>query len=167
MLKVRKSMKNIIYKPIGIIKTPFNNIKGMPIQPIGAKDIEGIIEIKPEYAKCLKDLSGFSHISLIYHFHLSKGFQSEVIPFMDNEKRGLFSTRAPKRPNPIGISIVRLIKVDGLALHIKDIDVVTDTPLLDIKPFVAEIDMIKNTENGWMGEKLKKMHELKSDERFK
>jgi len=131
-------MKEIKYVPIGIIHSPFKDIKGMPIQPTGARGIAGTIEIDSKYVNGLKDIEGFSHIILIYHFHLSKGYSLEVIPFMDDRLHGVFSTRAPRRPNPIGISVVRLIKVKGYTLHIEDIDIADGTPLLDIKPYVPE-----------------------------
>src|SRR4030066_1849092 len=103
-------MVGIVYKPIGIIHSPFNNIKGMPIQPAGARGVAGTVEIKQEYVDGLKDIEGFSHIILIYHFHLSKNYSLEVKPFMDDNLHGIFATRAPRRPNPIGISIGRLAK---------------------------------------------------------
>ena len=116
-------MKEIRYVPIGIIHSPFKDIKGMPIQPTGARGIAGTIEIYPEYVNGLKDIEGFSYIILIYHFHLSKGYSLEVIPFMDDRLHGVFSTRVPRRPNPIGISLVRLVRVEGATLHIEDVDI--------------------------------------------
>lgn len=159
-------MKGIIYKPIGTIHTPFKDIKEMPIQPIGAKGIQGCIEIEPAYVDGIKDLEGFSHIILIYHFHLSKGFSLQIKPFMDDHLHGVFATRAPKRPNPIGISIVRLIRVEGVMLHIEDVDMVDGTPLLDIKPYVPEFDSQEAERIGWLSQKVNKVHEAKSDERF-
>ena len=160
-------MKKIVYQPIGTIHSPFQNIHGMPIQPAGAKGVAGMIEIKPEYVDGLKDIEGFSHIILIYHFHLSKGYSMKVKPFLDNKFRGLFATRAPRRPNPIGISVVKLIKIEGCILHIEDVDIVDDTPLLDIKPYVPEFDSTKVDRIGWLSKKATKVYELKADERFK
>ena len=159
-------MKKIIYNPIGVIHSPFKDIKGMPIQPAGAKGVAGMIEIKPEYVYGLQDLEGFSHIILIYHFHLSKGYSLKVKPFLDENLRGVFATRAPRRPNPIGISVVRLVRVEGALLHIEDIDIVDGTPLLDIKPYVPELDITKESKIGWLSKKVKKVHEVKADERF-
>ncbi len=113
----------------------------MPVQPTGAKGIAGTIEIKPEYIDGLKDIEGFSHIILIYHFHLSKGYSLKVKPFLDENLRGIFATRAPKRPNPLGISVVKLIKVKNNILQIEDVDIVDGTPLLDIKPYVPDFDI--------------------------
>ncbi|MCK5347767.1 MAG: tRNA (N6-threonylcarbamoyladenosine(37)-N6)-methyltransferase TrmO, partial [Desulfobacula sp.] len=120
---------SISITPIGIIETPFDDLKGMPIQPSGAAKIQGTIVIDKEYEQGLSDLEGFSHIILLYHFHQSKGYNLMVTPFMDDQKRGLFSTRAPKRPNPIGLSIVQLIKREKNKINIKGIDVLNGTPL--------------------------------------
>jgi tRNA-Thr(GGU) m(6)t(6)A37 methyltransferase TsaA len=161
-------MNNIKYKPIGIIHTPFKNIEGMPIQPSGAKEAKGIVELEPEYSDGLKDVEGFSHIILIYYFHLSKGYSLIVRPFLDNKLHGIFATRAPRRPNQIGISIVRLIKVEGSKLYIENIDVVDGTPLLDIKPYIPKFDEDKdNIHIGWLTKKVEKTVRVKSDIRFK
>ena len=160
-------MKAIRYKSIGVIHTPFKDIKGMPIQPMGARGIQGIVQIEPEYVQGVQDLEGFSHLILIYHFHLSEGYSLQVKPFMDDVLHGVFATRAPKRPNPIGISIVKLIKVEGGTLHIEDVDIVDGTPLLDIKPYVPEFDSQKAERIGWLSKNVGKVHEIKSDERFR
>jgi len=157
----------IRYKPIGLIHSPFKDIKGMPVQPTGARGIQGTIEIEKEYLKGLKDLDGFSYIILIYHFHLSKGYSLEVKPFLDDSLRGLFSTRAPKRPNPIGISIVRLLRVEGCTLYIEDVDIIDGTPLLDIKPYVPGFDVRKTKRIGWLTKKADKVYKMKADERFR
>ena len=159
-------MKKITYNPIGIIHSPFNDVKGMPIQPAGARGVAGTVEIKQEYVDGLKDIEGFSHIILIYHFHLSKNYSLKVKPFLDDNLHGVFATRAPRRPNPIGISIVRLVKVEGCILHIEDVDILDGTPLLDIKPYVPEFDIHETQKIGWLSEKVKKVHEVKADERF-
>jgi len=159
-------MEKIIYKSIGIIRSPFKDIKDMPIQPTGARGVTGTIEIKPEYIDGLNDIEGFSHIILIYHFHLSKGYSLKVKPFLDDNQHGIFATRAPRRPNPIGISVVRLIKVEDAILYIKDVDIVDGTPLLDIKPYVPEFDVQEAERIGWLSQKAEKVHKFKSDERF-
>jgi len=162
-----KTMKEINYKSIGFIHTPFKEIKEMPIQTIGAKGVQGIVKLEPEYVDGTKDLDGFSHLILIYHFHLSEGYSLEVKPFLDDDLHGVFATRAPKRPNPIGISIVRLTKVEGGTLHIEDVDMVDGTPLLDIKPYVPELDSQPAERIGWLSNKVEKAPEMKSDERFR
>jgi tRNA-Thr(GGU) m(6)t(6)A37 methyltransferase TsaA len=159
-------VNEIRYKPIGVIHSPFKDVQGMPIQPTGAMGIAGTIEIEPEYCDGLKDIEGFSHIVLIYHFHLSDGYSLLVKPFMDDSLRGVFSTRAPRRPNPVGISIVRLVKVEGSTLHIENVDIVDGTPLLDIKPYVPEFDVQKNVRIGWLSDKADKANEIKADGRF-
>jgi tRNA-Thr(GGU) m(6)t(6)A37 methyltransferase TsaA len=159
-------MNEIIYKPIGIIHTPFKEPKGTPIQPRGAKRIDGRVEVFPEYADGLKDLEKFSHIILIYHFHLAGQAQLQVKPFMDSEPHGIFAIRAPSRPNPIGISIVPLVSIEGNILHCKDIDIVDGTPLLDIKPYVPEFDSRKPQKIGWLEEQVHKLPDAKDDGRF-
>ena len=154
-------MMEIRFKTIGSIRTPFLDTSGMPIQTTGAKGIAGTVEIDPEYVDGLKDLEGFSHVILLYHFHLSTGYSLTVRPFMDDVPRGIFSTRAPKRPNSIGFSVVKLIKIEGNTLHIEDVDMVDGTPLLDIKPYVPEFD-IKNVERiGWLSGKAENVHEMR------
>ena len=154
-------------KPIGIINTPFTKPEGMPIQPTGATGIRGTIDLFDEYHAGLKDLEGFSHIMLLYHFHRSQGFNLQVVPFMDSELRGLFATRAPKRPNPIGISVVQLDKIENGVLHIQNVDIMDGTPLLDIKPYVPEFDSPQNIRTGWLGQARKTVSGRKSDDRFK
>jgi len=139
----------------------------MPIQPTGAKGIAGTIEVSQEFIEGLKDLEGFSHIILIYHFHQSQGYALSVKPFLDDNLRGVFSTRAPRRPNPIGISVVELIKVEGNMLYIENADIVDGTPLLDIKPYVPEFDSQKADRIGWLSGKAGKAEKVQSDQRFK
>jgi tRNA-Thr(GGU) m(6)t(6)A37 methyltransferase TsaA len=156
----------IAYLPIGIIHSPFKKPEGTPIQPSSAKDIEGTVEIFKEYVRGLKDIEGFSHIILIYHFHLSRSYSLEVFPFMDDKPHGVFTTRAPSRPNSIGMSIVRLIKVRKTILYIKDVDIVDGTQLIDIKTYVKEFDNIKKNRIGWLEKKIKKLPKSKDDGRF-
>ncbi len=160
-------MPQIKYKPIGIIHSPFKEPKGTPIQPSGAKGINGTVEIFLEYAQGIKDLEGFSHIILIYHFHLSKKSSLKVKPYLDDEVHGVFAMRGPSRPNPIGISAVRLLRVEGTTLHIQDVDIVDGTPLLDIKPYVPEFDMREVGRIGWLEKKVQKLCATKDDGRFR
>jgi tRNA-Thr(GGU) m(6)t(6)A37 methyltransferase TsaA len=156
----------IIYNPIGLIHTPFKEIEGMPIQPIAAAGTKGKIEIFKAFEEGLQDLVGFSHIILIYHFHLSEGYSLKITPFLDNVPRGLFSTRAPKRPNPIGISVVKLNSIKNNVVLVENVDILDGTPILDIKPFVSEFDNVKNERIGWLSENINKKHNKTSDERF-
>jgi tRNA-Thr(GGU) m(6)t(6)A37 methyltransferase TsaA len=151
---------------IGIIHTPFTTLEGMPVQPAGATGIRGTIEVFEEYHAGLKDLDGFSHLVLLYHFHRSRGFKLNVVPFMDTESRGLFATRAPNRPNPVGISVVQLDRIENGVLHIQNIDTLDGTPLLDIKPYVPEFDSAATIRTGWLEQARKTVSSQKSDDRF-
>ncbi|MGD8307439.1 MAG: tRNA (N6-threonylcarbamoyladenosine(37)-N6)-methyltransferase TrmO [Ignavibacteria bacterium] len=156
----------INYNPIGIIHTPFKEIKGTPIQPFYAMNIKGTIELRRELTEGLKDLEGFSHIILIYHFHLSKEYSLSVVPFLDSKSHGIFATRAPRRPNPIGLSIVKLVRIENNILHIENVDVVDGTPLLDIKPHISEFENQVLLRTGWLNDKFKKAKSINADNRF-
>ena len=157
---------SITFEPIGIIRTPFKTKAGMPIQSGGAKGEKGQVILKEEFTKGLTDLNGFSHIILIYHFHQSKGYDTLITPFLDNKKRGVFATRAPKRPNPIGVSVVRLNTIDNNILHIENVDMLDETPLLDIKPYIPDFDVHGVDRLGWIKDKKVKLDETRSDKRF-
>ena len=154
-------------QPIGVIHTPFTKLKGMPIQPPGATGVKGTVEVFEEYRAGLKDLDGFSHIILLYHFHHSQGFDLRVVPFMDSEARGIFATRAPKRPNPIGLSVVKLDKIEDGVLYIQNVDILDGTPLLDIKPYVPDFDSQTDVRSGWLEHVRDTVPKQKSDERFR
>jgi len=160
-------MKDIKYSPIGIIHSPFKKPKGTPIQPAGAEGVNGSVDLFPQYAEGLKDIEGFSHIILIYHFHLSGEVALTAKPYMDTESHGVFAMRGPSRPNSIGISVVRLTKVEGHRLHIQDVDIVDGTPLLDIKPYVPEFDIRDVERIGWLEKNVHKLPESKDDGRFR
>ena len=159
-------MDDIKYKPIGTIHSPFKEPKGTPIQPPAAKGIKGTVEIFPEYAEGLRDIEGFSHIILLYHFHLSKPSGLIVKPYMDSEAHGVFAMRGPSRPNPVGMSVVYLVKVEGNTLHIQDVDIVDGTPLLDIKPYVPEFDLREAAKIGWLETNVHKLSVSRDDGRF-
>ncbi len=156
----------ISYNPIGIVRSPFKSSKGTPIQPKEAKGVKAKVVVKKEYSEGLKDLEGFSHIILICHFHLSKGYDLKVRPFMDEHLRGVFSTRAPKRPNSIGLSTVRLTGIKGNILFVEEIDIVDGTPVLDIKPYVPDFDVRQADKIGWLKSVIHKLPEKKDDGRF-
>ena len=139
----------------------------MPIQPTGAPGIKGTIEVFPEFREGLRDIEGFSHIILIYHFHRVNGSKLLVTPFLDTQLRGVFSTRAPTRPNPIGMSIVRLRERKQNILYIENLDILDGTPLLDIKPYVPEFDHRPEVRTGWLERARGKVRQGKSDDRFK
>ncbi|MEJ2184201.1 MAG: tRNA (N6-threonylcarbamoyladenosine(37)-N6)-methyltransferase TrmO [Nitrospirota bacterium] len=159
-------MIEIRYKAIGLIHSPFKEPRGTPIQPTGARGVDGKVEVFPQYAEGLKDLEGFSHIILIYHFHLSKGPALTVKPYLDTEVHGVFATRSPSRPNPIGISVVRLLGIEGNTVHIRDIDAVDGTPLLDIKPYVPQVDTREAAKIGWLQKNVHKLPAARDDGRF-
>jgi tRNA-Thr(GGU) m(6)t(6)A37 methyltransferase TsaA len=159
-------VEQIIYESIGVIHTPFKTPEGMPIQPAGGRDIEGIAVIDPCYEEALRDLDGFSHIYLIYHLHKSQGFRLKVVPFLDTVKRGLFATRAPRRPNPIGISVVNLKRIEGNKIYFTGVDMLDGTPLLDIKPCVRQYDRPEGLKIGWLEGKAAEAKHRKSDDRF-
>lgn len=140
------------YRPIGLIRSEHTEAEKTPIQPVYAQDCPGRAEILPEFAEGLRDLDGFSHVYLIFHFHRMGSAKLMVKPFLQDVERGVFSTRAPWRPNPIGLSVVRLLKIEGATLHLKDVDILDGTPLLDIKPYTAKFDHIIATRNGWQDE---------------
>lgn len=154
------------FDPIGVIHTPFKTLEGMPIQPSGATGIEGVVEVFEEFRPGLKDLKGFSHIILLYHFHGSSGFKLHVVPFLDSKPRGLFSTRAPKRPNPIGLSVVQLYRIKNGMLFVRNVDILDNTPLLDIKPYVPAFDAPENVRTGWLEKATKNTSMKRSDDRF-
>jgi tRNA-Thr(GGU) m(6)t(6)A37 methyltransferase TsaA len=157
---------SITYKPIGIVHSPFNESVGTPIQPTGANDVLGEIEVFPEFAKGLVDIEGFSHIIVLTHLHLIESASLIVKPFMDDKEHGVFSTRSPARPNPIGFSILKLVSVKGNKLVIQNVDIVNGTPVLDIKPFVPQFDSGSNVRIGWLEKNVHKSSVTKDDGRF-
>jgi tRNA-Thr(GGU) m(6)t(6)A37 methyltransferase TsaA len=159
-------LSNVTYTPIGIIHTPFKEPKNVPIQAAASKGNQGTIEICSQYVEGLKDLDGFSHIILLYHFHLVNGCSLMVKPFLDDKLHGIFATRAPARPNKIGFSIVQLKKIEQNVLFIEDVDIVDGTPLLDIKPYVPKFDHREMVEIGWFSSKISKLSETRDDGRF-
>ena len=158
---------SITFDPIGIIHSPFKTLEDMPIQPTSQASQPGIVEIYPPYADGLKDLDGFSHIYLIYHLHRAAHFKLTVTPFLDTQPRGLFATRAPNRPNPIGLSLVQLTHIEANYLHIARLDMLDQTPLLDIKPYIPEFEPGDKVSVGWVEQARGQVRTQKSDERFK
>jgi tRNA (adenine37-N6)-methyltransferase len=159
-------MESILLKPIGVIHSPFTDPRSMPIQPASENSAAGTVEVFPEFAAGLKDLEGFSHIILLYHFHRSRAYSLAVTPFLDTAVRGLFATRAPSRPNPIGLSLVRLAGMEGARLRVENIDVLDGTPLLDIKPHVPDFDCAPGARIGWLETAAAEMRKKVADGRF-
>lgn len=159
-------MKDVVYRPIGVVHSPFKTPQDVPIQAAAAGGFKGSVEVAEKYAEGLRDVEGFSHLILVYHCHLAQPHSLLVKPFLDDKLHGVFATRAPSRPNPIGFSIVRLNEREKNMLHIQDVDILDGTPLLDIKPFVPAFDKRNATRIGWLTEQIGKMHSSRDDGRF-
>jgi len=151
---------------IGKIHSPFTDLSGMPIQPTSDASAAGTIEILPEYIPGLKDLEGFSHIILLYYLHQAGPAKLEVTPFLDSQPHGIFATRAPTRPNAIGLSVVKLTRIEGNILYVENLDILDSTPLLDIKPYIPEFDFQPEVRVGWLEQARGKVKQTTSDKRF-
>jgi tRNA-Thr(GGU) m(6)t(6)A37 methyltransferase TsaA len=156
----------VTYQPIGIIHSPFTDLEDMPIQPTGEASAPGTAELFPQFAEGLKDLEGFTHVILLYHLHEVRRTDLTVRPFLGSEPRGVFATRAPTRPNPIGLSIVRLVRVEANRLHLANVDILDGSPLLHIKPYVPDFDQPAGARAGWLEAARGKVRSAKSDSRF-
>jgi tRNA-Thr(GGU) m(6)t(6)A37 methyltransferase TsaA len=141
---------DITYHSIGTVRSPHQTTDGMPIQPSRAEGVVGTIEVDEEYAEGLDDLDGFSHVIVIAHLHRASSFKLRVVPYLDTEHRGLFATRAPSRPNPIGISVLKLLGIEGSTIRVEGIDLLDGTPVLDLKPYVPEFDPETDVRCGWL-----------------
>lgn len=144
-------MKNsqIQFKPIGVIESPHNNLSEIPIQPVYAKGIEGRVVLKEEYTEGLFEIDRFSHIFLFYYFHQSEKTKLRLKPYLSDDEKGIFATRAPHRVNKIGMSLVELVKIEKNILYVNDLDVINGTPLLDIKPYIRRFDSREDVQSGW------------------
>jgi tRNA-Thr(GGU) m(6)t(6)A37 methyltransferase TsaA len=158
--------KQIIYEPIGTIHSPFKEPVGTPIQPRAGVGVAGSIVLDLKYQKGLQDLEGFSHLILIYHLHQAGEGDLLVKPFLDDQIRGVFSTRAPRRPNGIGISVVKLVGIEGNILQIENLDILDSTPLLDIKPYIPDFDYSPNARVGWLEKNRDQIQDKQADDRF-
>lgn len=157
----------ISYRPIGFIRTPYNQTTGMPIQATAAVGVSGRIDLDPDLVEGLADLDGFSHLTLLYHLHLITAPRLTVTPFLDDQPHGIFATRSPARPNPIGLSTVRLLAISGATIEIEDVDMVDGTPLFDIKPYVPAFDDRAPAAVGWFNDRMARLGEARADDRFK
>lgn len=156
----------VAYRPIGVIRTPFTDLDGMPIQAVGASGVRGTIELDPALVAGLADLDGFSHLVLLYHLHRMERSALTVTPFLDTVPHGIFATRSPARPNPIGLSTVRLVGIRGAILDIEEVDVLDGTPLLDIKPYVPAFDDRAAARIGWFEGRVADLATARADRRF-
>lgn len=159
-------MELIQYQPIGVIRSPFLAEEGMPIQSIVAEDVVGTVELDTAYAPGLQDVAEFSHLFLLCHLHRATGRALVVTPFLDEQAHGVFATRSPKRPNPISLSIVRLLRIEGTTLHVVGLDLIDGTPVLDIKPYVPRFDVRITDAIGWYAAQLHKLAHVRADGRF-
>jgi tRNA-Thr(GGU) m(6)t(6)A37 methyltransferase TsaA len=156
----------VVYRPIGFVRSPFKDLAGMPLQSVAAGDVEGTIEIEPEFVGGLQDIAGFSHLFVIAHLHRGEPGGLVVLPFLDDTPRGVFATRSPRHPNPIGLSTVRLLAVAGSTLHVCNLDLVDGTPVLDVKPYVPEFDHVAADRIGWFTGRAADVHRVRADARF-
>jgi len=156
----------VTFTPIGVVRTPFAEHEGMPIQTVAAHGVAGRIELDPAYEDALADLDGFTHLHLITYLHRTGGVSLRVTPYLDTVRRGVFATRSPKRPNPIGLSIVRLVRIEGAVIHIEEVDLLDGTPLLDIKPYVPPFDDRAEARYGWFEQRAQNVHNVRADARF-
>jgi len=155
----------IEFNPIGIIHSPYKDSVGIPRQAAGVRDVTGEIELYPDYEPGLEDLEEFSHIVVVFYLHLVRSLSLKASPPWDNKQHGVFATRSPYRPNPIGISIVKLGKIRGNRLFIKGIDMADQTPVLDIKPYVPSLNPTDSVRTGWLENKVDRMTKSKSGDR--
>ncbi|HEY5317008.1 MAG TPA: tRNA (N6-threonylcarbamoyladenosine(37)-N6)-methyltransferase TrmO [Solirubrobacteraceae bacterium] len=158
--------REICYRPVGVLRSPFTRLEGMPLQSVAAGEVRARIEMDDELAPGLKDLDGFSHLHLVSHLHRGAPGGLEVVPFLDDTVRGIFATRSPRHPNPIGISVVRLLAVSGTVLEIAGVDLVDGTPILDIKPYVPAFDSFAAERTGWLEKAAERVHDVTADRRF-
>ena len=156
----------ITYQPIGVVRSPFAIQEGMPLQSVAAGDVPGRIELLAHLAPALADLDGFSHLHVVSHLHRGAPGGLTVRPFLDQTPRGVLATRSPRHPNPIGLSVVRLVAVEGTTLHVTGLDLLDGTPVLDIKPYVPEFDTVAAERMGWLTDAAAQVHHVRADSRF-
>ncbi len=159
-------MDAITYTPIGVVHSPFTTLEGMPLQTVAAQGIPGTVDLEPAFRKGVQDLEAFSHLILLTHLHRMTGYALEVTPYLDDQPHGIFATRSPRRPNPLGLSVVRLIATEEGRLLIEDVDLLDGTPLLDLKPYVPAFDARETARIGWFAGRVDRVHTTRADDRF-
>jgi tRNA (adenine37-N6)-methyltransferase len=156
----------ITYRAIGVVHSPYTTLEGMPLQSVGAPDVRGQIEIDPSFVPGLADLEEFSHLHVIAHLHRAAPGGLTVVPFLDDRRHGIFATRSPRHPNPIGLSVVRLLAIRGATLEIAGVDLLDGTPVLDLKPYVPVFDAIEAERTGWLERAAHRVRDVRADARF-
>ncbi len=159
-------LQPVTYRPVGVVRSPFTSLEGMPLQSVAGAETVARVEVRTELQPGLNDLDGFSHLHLITHLHRGTPGGLEVVPFLDDHVRGIFATRSPRHPNPIGISVVRLISVENCVLEISGIDLLDGTPVLDIKPYVPTFDAIAAERTGWLEKAAVRVHHVRAGRHF-
>lgn len=152
-------------EPIGVVRSPYRELGGMPLQA-GVDELESTIEIRDELRDGLRDLAGFSHVWVISYLHDAPPGELLVVPFLDTVPRGVFATRSPRRPNPIGLSVARLVAVDHEAVRVEGLDLLDGTPVLDLKPYVPRFDVREGARIGWFEGRDDQVETRRADARF-
>jgi tRNA (adenine37-N6)-methyltransferase len=163
----RRTVEPVVYRPIGLVTSPHADLDGMPLQPIADSSGESRIEVFEAHRGCLEDLEGFSHVWVLAHLHETAGWDALVPTFLDDTTHGTFATRSPRRPNPIGLSLARILAVEELAVVVDGIDLLTGTPVLDLKPYVPLFDVAgEDVRSGWFEGRAERVFRRRSDDRF-
>jgi tRNA-Thr(GGU) m(6)t(6)A37 methyltransferase TsaA len=158
-------MPEVRYRPVGIVRSPFKSGTGTPRQAVGATGSRGTIEIDPELAEGLVDLDGFSHVLVLFHMHRVTEPHLTAHPPWDDKPHGVFATCSPYRPNPLGASVVELERVEGCVLHIRNLDMLDGTPVLDLKPYVPDLFPRDGVRVGWLASRVRGMTDSRTGER--
>src|SRR3954463_15885831 len=157
----------ISYEPIGVVRSPYAALDGMPLQTVAAPEVEATVELEPRVHGALRDLDGFSHVWLLVHLHRVDGWSPEVVPFLDEDRpRGVLATRSPRHPNPIGLSLVELVGGEPGALRVRGADPLAGPPVLDVKPYVPLFDAREAARTGWFAAAAERARTLRSDTRY-
>ena len=160
-------MEPVVYRPIGYVSSPHTELDGMPLQPIADASGESTIELTDTHRGCLADLEGFSHVWVLAHLHESLGWDATVPAFLDDRSRGTFATRSPRRPNPVGLSLAKIVAVGDTTVVVDGVDLLDGTPILDLKPFVPLFDTPSSeVRAGWFEGRAERVFRRRSDDRF-
>jgi tRNA-Thr(GGU) m(6)t(6)A37 methyltransferase TsaA len=163
----RRTVEPVVYRPIGLVTSPHSDLDGMPLQPIADTSGESRIEVFEPHRGCLDDLEGFSHLWVLSHLHETTGWDPAVPTFLDDTTHGTFATRSPRRPNPVGLSLARIVAVEELAVVVDGIDLLAGTPVLDLKPYVPLFDVPReDVRSGWFDGRAERVFRRRSDDRF-